>query len=264
MAEPELYSTLFETGQLPPREGGGFVAYFTHPNEVAPLCHSAGLEVEAVFGVEGLVSMIEDGINALEEEAWDYWVDLNTRVAADPSIHGVVEHLLAVCRKPLWRVVLRALAQTLNEAGLDYRVVGGTSLALRGLPVPSNDLDLEMPPEDTYRFNALFADDALMPVAFREGDGVRSHFGRFMVGGVSVEVMGGLERLIGDRWVSSFCETRDTVDLDDVPVAVLELEEETLACIRRGKLDRAALALPHCDPARLLNLLCEALANGMF
>jgi hypothetical protein len=33
------------------------------------------------------------------------------------------------------------------------------------------------------------------------------------------------------------------------------LEEETLAYIRRGRLDRASLCLPECSPNRLLALL---------
>jgi hypothetical protein len=40
-----------------------------------------------------------------------------------------------------------------------------------------------------------------------------------------------------------------------MPVNVSWLEEETLATIRRGRLDRAALCLPRCDPGRLLALL---------
>ena len=59
-----------------------------------------GFEIVTVLGVEGLVSMIEDGVNALSGEAWDAWVNLNYRVAADPSIHGCVEHLLAIAVKP--------------------------------------------------------------------------------------------------------------------------------------------------------------------
>jgi hypothetical protein len=49
--------------------------------------------------------------------------------------------------------------------------------------------------------------------------------------------------------------TREAADLDGVPVFVSWLEEELLAYIRRGRLERAALLLPHCDRDRLLGLL---------
>ena len=42
-----------------------------------------------------------------------------------------------------------------------------------------------------------------------------------------------------------------------MPVRVSWLEEETLAYIRRGRLDRAALCLPRCDRGRLLALLLD-------
>ena len=95
-------AAVVEQGILPPRgvPGASFVAWFAHPTEVEPLMVEAGLEVATMLGVEGLVSMIEEQVNALEGEAWETWLDLNYRVAADPSIHGCVEHLVAIARKP--------------------------------------------------------------------------------------------------------------------------------------------------------------------
>ncbi len=75
----------------------GFVAYYTHPDEVAPLLEEAGLTCEAILGVEGILSRIEQmGINDLDGAAWDYWCDYTWRIARDPSIRGAADHLLAV------------------------------------------------------------------------------------------------------------------------------------------------------------------------
>lgn len=97
--EIELF---LENGVLPPRgePGSAFVAWVARPGEVQPLVEGAGLEMRTLLGVEGVVSMIEEGVNALDGEAWAFWVDLNYRLAADPAIHGCVEHLLAVAVKP--------------------------------------------------------------------------------------------------------------------------------------------------------------------
>ncbi len=98
----EEFEAVMADGLLPPRgqPGSTFVAWFAHPSEVKPLLEGAGFELVTVLGVEGLVSMIEEGVNALSGEAWDLWLDLNYRFAADPSILGCVEHLLAVAAKP--------------------------------------------------------------------------------------------------------------------------------------------------------------------
>jgi len=262
---PALLERILATGVLPPgaEDGSSFVAHFAHPAQVGPFCQRAGLEVVTVLGVEGLVSMIEDGVNALTGAAWDTWVELNYRVAADPSIHGCVEHLLVVAVKPRWRAVLRHIAQRLVEAGLAYAVVGGTAVALHGVPLPVKDLDLMMPAEDAYRFQALFADRVVEPVALRESEVYRSHLGRFDFDGLTVEVMGDLHWREATGWVPVSLATETAVDLDGVPVPVPSLEEESLVYVRRGRLDRAALCLPYCDRDRLLALLREGRAAGI-
>ncbi len=265
LENPELLGSLLSMGVLPPGEDGSleFVAHFAHPAEVVPLCWRTGFEVVALLGVEGLVSMIESEVNALSGEAWDAWVDLNYRVARDPSIHGCVEHLLAVAVKPRWRPVLRQIAWRLDQGGVAYKVVGGAAVALHGVPIPVKDLDLETDAEGAYRFQALFAEQCIEPVSLRESEVYRSHFGRFDSGGVTVEVMGDLHRREGDGWVPTMTTTEATVDLDGVPVHVSWLEEETLAYVRRGRLDRAAQCLRLCDRDRLLALVRGEQATGV-
>jgi len=262
----ELYYQIMETGmdRLPPKGQVGFFAYFTHPSEVEPLCRSAGLDVVTVLGAEGIVSTSETLVNALEGDAWDFWVDVNYTIAHDPTTHGAVEHLLAVCRKPRWRAVLRRILSRLKAEGIACKVVGGTALALRGLPVPVNDIDLEMAAEDTYRFERLFAENCVESVSLRASEKYRSHFGRFDFDGILIEVIGGLEFRKDGRWTPSFLLTEATGDLDGVTVRVPELEETTLAYLRRGRLDRVALCLPHCNAERFLALHRQAVEKGMF
>ena len=255
--QPDLAMSLLEAGVLPPRdiEAPSFCAYFAHPGEVAPLMWGAGLEMVTVLGVEGLVSMIEAGVNALDGEAWQAWVELNERVAADPSIHGGVEHLLAVGVKPRWRPVLRHIARVLNEAGVPFRAGGGVSIALHGVPVPVKDLDLITTAEGAYRFQALFPDQVVEPVALSESEMYRSHFGRFLFHGIQVEIIGDLYFRRGNIWVPASHTNTTTMDLDGVPVRVPWLEEETLSYIRRGRLERAALCLSYCDAEQIARLV---------
>ena len=262
---PGLYERIEADGVLPPTRSGAptFTAYFARPEEATPLCWEAGLEVTAVLGVEGLVSVIEDQvINGLTGPAWDWWAEANWRAGRDPSLHGAGEHLLVVARNPHWRPVLREIARRLAEVDVRYTVVGGTSLALHGLPLPVKDLDIETDPDGAYRFAEMFAARIVEPVALKESRSYRSHFGRFDFDGVQVEVMGRLERRETDGWVPTEVVNTESVDLEGTPVRVSWLEEETLAYIRRGRLDRAALCLPRCDQERLLALLRGAGATN--
>ncbi|MBN1936062.1 MAG: methyltransferase domain-containing protein [Anaerolineae bacterium] len=243
------------TGVLPPRGEDSFVAYFAHPTEVTPTLRGAGLDVVEIWGVEALVSQHEEGVNTLEGEDWARWVDLNYRVSTDPCLHGGVEHLLALAVKPRWRAVLREIVTRLDAHGVAYKVVGGTSVALHGAPVRVSDIDLEMPPQDTYRFQALFEDSVIKPVELCHDDTYRSHFGRFNFDGVMVEIMGDLHRREGETWVPSMNQTETEVEFEGVRVRVPWLEEEMLACIRRGRLERVTRCMPFCDPGRLRALI---------
>ena len=202
-------------------------------------------------------------MNALAGAAWDAWADLNHRLAKDPCIHGCVEHLLVVAHKPRWRSVLRQIAQRLIDAGLIYKVVGGASIALHAVPILVNDLDIETDGQGAYLFQTLFPHRVIDPVSLRESETYRSHLGRFDFDGVMVEVMGDLERREGDGWVPTAARTDTRVNLDGVPVHTSWLEEELLAYIRRGRLERASQCLSHCDQVRLLALLRGEQAIGV-
>ncbi len=255
------------TGVLLPRPdselGSSFVAYFAHPNEVTPLLQNAGFEVQTVWGVEGLTSLHEEGVNALEGTDWERWLDLNYRVSTDPCLFGGLEHLLVLAVKPRWRAVLRQMVRCLNEDGLTCKVVGGTAIALHGVPLPVRDIDIETDAAGVYRFQALFADRVVQPVMLCNDDLYRSHLGRFDFDGVRVEVMGDLHRREGEAWVPTADLTETWFDLDGVPVRAAWLEEEVLASIRRGRLGRAAQCLPYCDQKRLLALLRGECAVGV-
>ena len=255
--DPEAAQTLLDTGRLPvrPLRPGGFIGYFAHPDEVVPLIRRAGLEVQAMLGVDALVSQIEDGVNQLTGDAWERWADLSTRVASDPVLFGAAEHLLVLARRPMWREVVRLLATSLNTAGIPYKIVGSTCLALHGLPLTPGDIDIETDAASAYRIQALWPDAVVDPVMLHTSPTYRSHLGHLSIGGITVEIMGAIERPDGDGWVSTAASTETVVPLDGVPVPVAWLEEEALAYVRRGRLERTAQCLPYCDRDRLLSLL---------
>ncbi len=43
--------------------------------------------------------MIDEAVNALRGQEWEAWVELNLRLASDPSLLSGAEHLLALGRK---------------------------------------------------------------------------------------------------------------------------------------------------------------------
>jgi len=100
-ATPEELARWVRDGRWVAGEGSAFTdAWFVHPAEVVPLVEGAAdLETLSLLAAEGVVSMIEEKVNQLEGPLWDYWSEVNYRLAADPSILGGAEHLLYVGRK---------------------------------------------------------------------------------------------------------------------------------------------------------------------
>jgi SAM-dependent methyltransferase len=73
--------------------------HLVRPQDVPPAMEPHGLQTVDLVGCEGVVSMIDDRINTLEGDEWEWWVDVNYRLGRDPSTHGTTEHLLYVGRK---------------------------------------------------------------------------------------------------------------------------------------------------------------------
>ena len=95
-----------------------------------------------MLAVDALVSQIEEGVDPLRR-GMGALGGPRTRVASDPVLFGSAEHLLVVARKPSWRAALRRLARGLDAAGIPYKIVGSTCLALHGVPVTPHDIDVE-------------------------------------------------------------------------------------------------------------------------
>lgn len=99
---PERYQQLLENGINPAHEASTFPdSYFAHPDEIEPLMASGGFNLEILQGCEGLIAGHEEAVNALDDELWEAWVELNYRAGREPTLRGASDHLLCVGSKPV-------------------------------------------------------------------------------------------------------------------------------------------------------------------
>ncbi len=97
---PERFRELVDNGRNPAFDGSTFPdSYFAHPDEIEPFMRGRGFHTLALQGCEGLVAGHEDGVNTLDGELWEQWVDINTRAGREPSLLGASDHLLYVGAK---------------------------------------------------------------------------------------------------------------------------------------------------------------------
>ena len=262
---PRINDALILTGFLKPGEGAEdeFCGYLAKPEEVEDLFWDVGMEVENIYGVEGLISLIDEKLNQMEGGVWLKWVDLNYQISSDPSILAGVEHLLVVSRKPVWHDVLKHIVSKLQAEGIDYHIVGGTSVALQGVRVKVKDIDVEMDKESAFQFQSIFIDNVKEPVRYCQDERYCSYLGNFDFNGVNVEIIGDIKRNEHGCWTDTSVKTSRLVKLDGISLRVSWIEEETLAYIRRGRMQRAALCLEKSNRERMLSLLRGEVEAGV-
>jgi ubiquinone/menaquinone biosynthesis C-methylase UbiE len=95
---PEYARQLLETG-IHDQPNHFAKAYYVHPDEVAPLMESCGLKTLNLIGCEGILAGHEEKVNALTDETWKAWVDLNYKLGQEPTLYGASDHLLHVGEK---------------------------------------------------------------------------------------------------------------------------------------------------------------------
>jgi S-adenosylmethionine-dependent methyltransferase len=78
---------------------GGFRAYFTTVDEIAPLHETVGFSTIKVVGVEPSISADDESYNKLEGERRQRFLDVFYQISAEPSIVGASRHLLYIGRK---------------------------------------------------------------------------------------------------------------------------------------------------------------------
>lgn len=145
---------------------------------------------------------------------------------------------------------LDELREGVSGTPVDWALTGSTSFALQGAPVEPNDIDVQTTERGAYDIAAQFPDRVVDPVRFSESESMRSHFGELELHGVSVEVMGDLQKRREDgTWEPPVDVTahREYLEVPDGRLPVLSLRYEARAYERLGRTKRAAMLRRHLD-----------------
>ena len=84
---------------------------------------------------------------------------------------------------------LVALFNILSSTEIIWALTGSTSMAIQGMSVVPNDIDIQTNEAGAYRMNGLLKNFEKTAVSFSSTEKIRSHFGIFDFNGVSAEVM---------------------------------------------------------------------------
>ena len=140
--------------------------------------------------------------------------------------------------------VLRRIHSRLTEAGVNWVVTAGVNLALQGLRVEPDDIDIQTDEAGAYEIERRLSEFVTKKVAFSSTEKIRSHFGTLMIDGIDVEIMGDLQKRLDDgTWEPPLDLNRHKrfVEAGGMRIPVLSLEYEYEAYLKLGRTEKAKI-----------------------
>ncbi|MFA4700940.1 nucleotidyltransferase domain-containing protein [Pyrococcus kukulkanii] len=139
--------------------------------------------------------------------------------------------------------VLRKLYDRLKDSGIVWAVTGSLGFALQGVPVEPHDIDIQTDRGGAYKIERLFSEFVIEPVKLKESEKIKSHFGVLRIDGIRVEIMGDIQKKVGNEWEPpvDVKRYRRFVKIEGMEVPVLDLEYEYQAYLKLGRIEKAEI-----------------------
>ena len=154
---------------------------------------------------------------------------------------------------PLHTKILLRLYETLSPTEITWALTGSTSFALQGLAVTPHDIDMQTDAPGAYAIERYLSAYVTQPVAFSAAQNIRSHFGRFAIEGLIVEVMGDIQKRRADgSWEPSVPLKRyiNYIVYQGMRLPVLSLAYERQAYLTLGRIERVRMIEEHLQQNR--------------
>ncbi|NIM94554.1 MAG: hypothetical protein GTO18_12710 [Anaerolineales bacterium] len=141
---------------------------------------------------------------------------------------------------------LRVLEILLTDlAGVEYPwcITGSLGLALQGVDVFVNDIDLQSTRQGVLEMEERLGGYVTEPVMFKESENIRSFFGRCEIEDIVVELMGDVQKIQNDGHWADPPDLREFIHLikhNNLILPVLDLEYEAEAYEALGRLDKSS------------------------
>jgi predicted nucleotidyltransferase len=123
---------------------------------------------------------------------------------------------------------LKLLCKNLQDSDVRWILAGSLSLALQGVDVEPNDIDIITDSQGAFRINEILKKYEKKKVEYSEIGRISSYFGIFEMQGVKVEVMGDYRERQRTKWInlSKRLENPNIIEIDGTRVLVSRLEDQ--------------------------------------
>ena len=131
---------------------------------------------------------------------------------------------------------LRIMYERLRNMRLSWVIIGSTGLALQGVDITPNDIDILTDDEGALTIHREFKQYETKPLEKKENELFRSMLGALEIEGVKVEIMADLEVNIQGNWRrKSYVRTTVQFEGMELPVYPLKASLEAYRAMNRPK-----------------------------
>lgn len=138
---------------------------------------------------------------------------------------------------------LGIICEQLQDSGVEWALTGSLGLALQGMNVEVHDIDVQTDEAGVYEIERRLADYVVKPVLYKSSERMRSRMGKLSIEGVTVEIMGGIEKRLPDgAWQEpvDIAQHSLKLEVEGVSVPVLSLQHEYESYKLMDRTERAA------------------------
>ena len=145
---------------------------------------------------------------------------------------------------PFFFKVLHKICARLGEINVNWALTGSLNLALQGVPVEVNDIDILTDKVGAYEIENCFSEFVARKVAFSSAERIRSYLGALIIDGVKVEIMGDVQlKRENGSWEEPVDLERNkrTLEIEGIQIPVMSLEHAHQAYVKLGRMKKAEI-----------------------
>jgi len=135
-----------------------------------------------------------------------------------------------------FREALKTIANSMKNKKILWAVAGSTNLWLQGMKIKPNDIDIITTKKGAYEIEKSLKKYEIEKVHYRESETLASHYGKFIIKNIPVEVMGEL------RYKYAYLDclrSRIFIKVNKVKIPCFALEAEIKAYKRLGRIEKS-------------------------
>jgi len=133
--------------------------------------------------------------------------------------------------------VLKFIIHKFKGQKINWALAGSSALALRGVNIKPRDIDIVTDKTGAYKINKLLKKYEIEPVKFSKADKLSSHFGKFKIKGILVEIIGNFrQRLENGSWTKpTSLKHKKIIKFNNLEIPALGLNYEYKFYLRNSK-----------------------------